>query len=94
MTDTTTAIPQPLPQVVQPTAPKGQRVELGAGWVTPKGDISIALNAVNLSGFTQYHLGSGENSPYATLFTNTKKVAGSKQPDYQLVAFINKGVGS
>ena len=49
MTDTTTAIPQPLPQVVQPTAPKGQRVELGAGWVTPKGDISIALNAVNLS---------------------------------------------
>jgi len=72
----------------KPALPKGQRVQLGVAWDTNKGDISIDMDAIQLQGFTTRVLSSG-TSFYGTLFANTKKVEGSKQPDYHLVAFVN-----
>ena len=75
-------------QTSKPTLPKGQRVQLGVAWDTNKGDISVDMDAIQLQGFTTRVLNS-DTSFYATLFTNTKKAKGSKQPDYHLVAFVN-----
>lgn len=72
----------------KPALPKGQRVQLGVAWTTNKGDISIDMDAISLQGFTTRVL-NRDTSFYATLFTNTKKAEGSKQPDYHLVAFVN-----
>ena len=74
----------------KPALPKGQRVQLGVAWTTNKGDISIDMDAISLQGFTTKVLATDvKPSFYATLFTNTKKAEGSKQPDYHLVAFVN-----